>query len=388
MPAALRYIIDALAGAALAFALMVVFAVNFFMAPRTTSAANTLDVTVIEDTSRARGKKLKIVVTPTQSDFDPFTKQMERWDDMGKLLDELGEGYRYDTVDPQQFLLNPKKLSQYDLLFLTCKSGGDELKELLQNFVGNGGILYASDWRYEAVANTFPDFADKRLVGKGAPGPLDADVVDPALREFIGNTVPLNFGLGDWKPAAFAGERVQTLLRAKYKKMPVPGQVGDVYDTAPLMVRFKFGEGTVIFTSFHHEKQNSAAEKKLLQFLIFSLVTAGVDAQVTGAMEKGGFTPQRSNLLSTPKDNPRISREYENPRNGTLRFALGLSGEGATMRLSIKSPDKKKEFSKEFTSTAIVEVPNAVAGTWTYTIEAVRLPYDNFPFTVTVGEKK
>lgn len=389
MPSALKYVLDALAGAALVFALLVVFIVNYFMAP-STGAANTLDAKVIEDTSRARGKKLKIVVTPTQRDNNPFTKQIELWDDMGKMLDELGEGYKYDEIDPQQFLLDPKKLAKYDVMFLTCAGGGDtpEFKEMLQTYVGNGGILYASDWRYDAVANAFPDFADQRLRGKGAPQSLDADVVDPALREFVGKTVPLNFELGDWKPSAFSGERVQTLLQAKYRKMPIPGQVGDVYDTAPLMVRFKFGEGTVIFTSFHHEKKNSAAEKKLLQFLIFSLVTAGADAQVTGAMEKGGFTPQRSNLLSTPKENPKITKEYENKRTTTLRFGLGMGAEGATMRLSIKSPDKKREFSQEFKSTAIVEVPNAEPGIWTYTVERVHLPYENFPFRVTVGEKK
>ena len=33
------------------------------------------------------------------------------------------------------------------------------------------------------------------------------------------------------------------------------------------------------------------------------------------------------------------------------------------------------------------EIPNAPAGDWQYTVTALELPYANFPFTLTVGEK-
>ena len=70
-----------------------------------------------------------------------------------------------------------------------------------------------------------------------------------------------------------------------------------------------------------------------------------------------------------------------------MRFALGFRNEGAKLRLHLRSPNGK-QFTWEGESTAILDVPNAAPGEWTYTVTALHLPYENFPFTVTVGEKK
>jgi len=280
---------------------------------------------------------------------------------------------------------NSKKLAEYDVLFLTCAPGGQELRDVLQTYVSNGGILYASDWRYEAVAAAFPDMVGGAIVDKGAGGDISVEVADKDLQKEIGTNVTLKFKLNDWKTSAFAGPRVTTLLKGKYRKANNAGQTFE----APLMVKFKFGKGTVIFTSFHHEEDNSDIETKLLKYLIFRLVTANVDNEVNDDLSKKGFTPQRSNLFSTPIDNPTITEKYEHNTEGTLRFALGFRKEGAKLRLNIKSPDSPpKEYTWEGDSTVSVEVPNARTGTWTYTVTALHLPYENFPFTVTVGAKK
>ena len=42
---------------------------------------------------------------------------------------------------------------------------------------------------------------------------------------------------------------------------------------------------------------------------------------------------------------------------------------------------------KEGTSTFTIEVPEAAAGKWHYTVTPVEVPYPNFPFSLTVGEK-
>ena len=120
---------------------------------------------------------------------------------------------------------------------------------------------------------------------------------------------------------------------------------------------------------------------------MYSLVTAGVDADVNAQLDKSGFTPQRSNLLSTPGLQTTEPKTFTNKKAGDLRFVLGFRNEGAKLKLNITSPDGKK-FSKVSESTLVVDVADAVAGDWTYTVTAVSLPYANFPFTVTVGEKK
>jgi hypothetical protein len=342
-----------------------------------------LKVIVKDDGAAVKVKRLKLAVTPTHQDTNPLTKKQELWDDMGKLLRNMGKGYdEFDMIEPRNLLtMNPKKLQEYDVLFFTCAPKGQELRDVLRKYVSDGGILYASDWRYEAVAAAFPDFADKKLQSEGDVQRLEADVVDPALREIVGKKINLIFPMDQWKTAAFAGPRVEILIRSQYRDMKKK------IVEAPLMVKFHFGKGTVIFTSFHNETQNSAEEEKLLKYLIFSTVTAGIESEVKNEMTKLGFQIQTSNLLSSPQLNQSISKEHKLKERAALRFSLGFRSEGAELRLNIKSPDGK-EFTWQGKSTKSLEVPDAMPGTWTYTVTAIHLPYPNFPFTMTVGEKK
>jgi hypothetical protein len=186
----------------------------------------------------------------------------------------------------------------------------------------------------------------------------------------------------EWKTAAFGGPRVKVLMQGNYLGM------NGKRATAPLMVKFAWEKGTVIFTSFHNEKQNSRVETDLLQYLVFSLVTAGIDADVNAKLEQGGFKAQPSNLLSTGGKKTTDPKHYENKTPGaTLRFVLGFRNEGATLRFNVKAPSGK-QYTWEGKSTVILEVANAEKGTWTYTVSEEVSAYANFPFTVTVGEKK
>ncbi|MSU78253.1 MAG: hypothetical protein EXS16_09170 [Gemmataceae bacterium] len=386
MPDFLRPLIDAAVAIALAFALLCVFLVDRFVLSRDPGLGeNTMRANVIKTKFRDP-KKLRLAVTPSASfPPDPFTKKPgSKWDDMGKLLTEMGDGYKFDVLPIQAIALDPKKLNDYDVVFLTCAAGGLELKDALVDYVSGGGILYASDWRYGAVAAAFPAMVAPKYVAVGAQQELNADIVDPDLRDVLGsNKIHLKFDIGEWKSAAFAGPRVKPLIQGRFKKFKAESETID----APLMVRFSMGKGTVIFTSFHNEKQNSAVETKLLKYIVFSLVTAGVDADVNDKLEEGGFAPQKSNLLSTPKRGNTIEKKYTNKSQCDLRFVLGFRNEGAKLRFRIVSPDAK-QFTVDLESTAVVEVPGAIPGEWTYSVTDQNLPYDNFPFTVTVGEKR
>ena len=384
MPEALKYVIDAVVGAALFMALMIVFAVDWFISG---PARNTLEnVKVIKYENQRNAKKLKLAVVKTREIPDPFAKgKFQKWDDMGKLLKGLGEGYRFDKLTEDELIrkYEDNKLSEYDVVFLTCNVNADvdKLVEPLRNYVANGGILYASDWRYEAVAKAFKDMQQENLIADGMAQQIEADIVDPELRRALGTgKIPLNFNLGDWKAAAFGGPSVQVLIRGTYKKMK-----GQEPATAPLMVRFPFNKGTVIFTSFHNEAQNSRIEEQLLQYLVFSLVTAGIDAELSSSLDREGFKPQGSNLLSTPPKGS-IKKEYDNKHVCDLRFGLGFRNEGYKLRFNIKSPSGK-QYTHDCAGTTILEVSGAEIGTWTYTVEALDA-YANFAFRTTVGEKK
>jgi hypothetical protein len=401
MPDALKYLLDGVAGIALFMSLMLVFLVDLIISRPSGPGKNTLEnVRAKEVEGRSHGKKLKLAITKTGEGLNPKTGQMEKYDDMGKLLSELGEGYRdYDHLSVDE-IISGKKIFEYDVVFLTCNLGGeDKMQEILRQYVSEGGILYASDLRYAALAKAFRDEVAPGLVGYGHQQELDADIVDSALLDYLtadaemrkhinGKKMHLKFDLGEWRPAAFDGPRTKVLMKGNYKKLTRSGQPDQGFAVAPLMVKFTFNKGTVIFTSFHNEKQNSAIEKKLLEYLVFSLITAGVEADVNARLDKSGFAPQRSNLLSTPQKNQSISKTYENKSTGDLRFVLGFRKEGgAKLRFHIKSPDGK-EYSKDCEETTILEVDGARAGTWTYTVTNIHLPYENFPFTVTVGDKR
>ena len=193
------------------------------------------------------------------------------------------------------------------------------MKDALVRFVERGGTLYASDWRYDVVKAAFPEVVDAASMGEGLIQEVQAEVVDPGLKDFIGPTVLLKFDLGQWKTAAFAGPNVTTLIRGRYKRQRYKDDRVGEWAMAPLLVKFTAGKGTVIFTSFHNEKQNSTTEKKLLQYLVFTLVVADIDAKVTALNQEAGLR-RRSRTCSAPRKRIPASSERIKTRSWA-RFA-------------------------------------------------------------------
>ncbi|MCS7046451.1 MAG: hypothetical protein NZO58_08865, partial [Gemmataceae bacterium] len=295
-------------------------------------------------------------------------------------LGQLGAGYKFDPIGHKD-LLDAEKLRDYDVLFLPCAPDDPNLDfaGTLRDFVTNGGTIYASDWRYDCIARAFKELASQRLNSPGRGQIVHAEVVEPGLKDLLGERVELKFDLDKWKPAAFAGDRVKVLIRGEYQR-----QDGG-YATAPLLVKFQVGKGTVIFTSFHNEKQNSETELKLLKYIVFSAVTAQMENEVNQTLYKGGFSPKKQNLLSASRDNPRVTYKYHSSKAGPLTFVLAFEESGARLKLTVVGP-QGKSFEREGTSTLKIDVPSAAPGEWRYTVEALEVPYENFPFTVTVAE--
>jgi hypothetical protein len=336
--------------------------------------------------------RLRLGVTP--ADFD----------DMGSLLKTLGEGYQYEDFQIEE-LLDSEKLKEIDILFLTCGGFpdswlGKQLNEAtrgrdvyqfrpeiveratenLRTFVKQGGTLYASDWRFVLIANAFENFVDVDKVIEGDKQTVEAEVVDPGLREVLGDMIRLNFDQAGWNPAAFKGEEMVTYLRGHYRSPD------NAESEAALLVKFPFGEGNVIFTSFHNEKQNSETEIELLRYLVFTTVTARTESEIQQTMVAGGFSPASRDLLSASNETPSVTRSWQCTTSGPVQFVLGFQNQGAVLRLTVVGLDGKT-YEKESTSTFQIDVPDAQRGEWKYTVTAVTVPYANFPFTLTIGEK-
>lgn len=341
----LRLLIDVGAAASLLLALGLVFLLGSGRGtPEGTHPAQgggNGTVEVVEEGDAPRTvNPLRIAVTPPE------------YDDMGKLLDTLGTGYRYTQIEFDD-LLDEKRLNRHDVVFVTCgyvpnrwvgvrlrntgRNGGGiypvrpkiarQLKENLRGYVGRGGTLYVSDLLFDLVAMAFPETVDHSKAGAGAVQTVDAEVVDPGLQRLLGKeTIELHFDKPAWRPAAFAGPQVTTLLSGTYKTEADDGQGGEV--TGPLLVQFPFEDGSVIFTSFHNEKQNSETERQLLRYLVFTTVTARTDAKVKRTMVRGGFSPVDRNLLML---HPRTSRSREattTPADGTSSSSWGSRSVG------------------------------------------------------------
>lgn len=338
--------------------------------------------------------RVRLAVTPPE------------YDDMGRLLDELGSGYRYHTIAHDD-LLDAPRLEPYEVVFVTCsgvprrwlglrigagaRPGSavhearaeivQQLRQSLRQYVGQGGTLYASDWQFVLVAAAFPECVAPGWPARGKAQTVQAEVVDPALAARLGPTVELNFDKPAWYPAAFAGPQVSVCLEGTYETMDGRRV------KAPLLVQFPFEKGSVIFTSFHNEKQHTAVERELLHTLVLATVTARLRAEVQRTMLRGGFSPVARNLLSASVRQPAVVRSFPHDGHGALQFVLGFEDQGAELRLEVTAPDGR-QWSKSGTSTLVIQVADAPAGTWQYKIEALRVPYANFPFTFSVGRKQ
>ena len=380
---------DRFVACSLAIALFVVFLVDFF------SPTPEVPITIVspEPVIELPVQTVSLNIAVTQPEFD----------DMGSLLTSLGSGYKYSTLD-LDMLLDEEQMGKIDVLFLTCggvkstwvdKVIGDtdrgqrsvtvkeeiysRAMENLRKFVDRGGTLYASDQRYLFVKDAFPDMARSEHES-GAQQTVDAEVVDAGLRELVGERIQLPFDKPSWYPAAFRNDNVTVLMKGDFKGMDGRNS------NSPLLVRFKHGEGVVIFTSFHNEKVNGDVAVKLLKYLVFATMLAKTEEKTAEIVSSGGLVAKGKSLLSASSAEPSVTQIYKCTKASVLRFVLGFEERGAKLKLTVESPNGQKQV-KEGTSTFQIDIPEAAVGNWKYTITAVKMPYDNFPYTLTIGSK-
>jgi hypothetical protein len=315
-------------------------------------------------------KRLRLGVTPAI------------YDDMGRLLRGLGDGFKYTDVS-LALAGSQGKLPALDVLFLTCAFS--EPREwraipLLRKFVEKGGTLYASDLRYDLVLAAFPEKRLSVAPFPGAPQDLKADVINPSLRQFLGRSrIDLQLESVGWKPAVFNPAKTTGLLEAKFKAL------GGQTVRGRLLVKFRHQAGTVIFTSFHNASQNSALERKLLEFLVFSAVSARSEAKVTNLMLQAGFALQDLQNMKVSPGEPTQEQTYMH-QGGGLQLAVGFDTLGGRLRLTLTAPDGRK-ITHDDAGTFLLEVPNAARGSWRYTVSPVAVPFRNFPFVLAVGKQ-
>ena len=208
---------------------------------------------------------------------------------MGNVDIIKGEGSYGGAFWISDFLADPLWLTDYDIIFFNCglelttlSNGGTVVDNAMQNlndFVQNGGSVYASDWASEVVRLAFPeqiDFVgDDSAFGEARVGDAAAAqsglVVDENLAAALNKSdVVINFDLSVWAVAEPLEQQPSTL------EPMVLGDVAINYGSmqkinVPLLSWFAMGEGKVLFTSFHNESQNSEDLTDILNYMVFEL---------------------------------------------------------------------------------------------------------------------
>jgi len=190
------------------------------------------------------------------------------WDSIQEILDYLGFPYDlYTSAGGEALVTDPKATAEYDAVFLNCGASYDNWSPAattgLRDYAFAGGKVYASDWAYIMIERAFPDmihFVDEDFAGPkiGTADMVKGEVIDPALKDVMGDEVDLYYQLGSWVVADGVGEGSSVMVQGD-----APTSAGSILD-APLTIRAPEGKGTALYTTFHNEAQATADAKQIL----------------------------------------------------------------------------------------------------------------------------
>jgi hypothetical protein len=180
------------------------------------------------------------------------------FDDIGKVLNQLNVKYLPFDGD-----------FNCDILFLNCGTHDAINHPQLKSFVENGGILYASDLTSSHLISTWPELMT--VTNNTSACKIRANIVDKDLRQYIGNTIEVEFDMGVWSKIV------------KTTQGKVLMQSAD--EGFPIMMEFEIGQGKVFYTSFHNHAQTSEMEKDLLQLLVIKQISVATDTDFQKTMD-------------------------------------------------------------------------------------------------------
>ncbi len=227
---------------------------------------------VARDVSVESGQEVSLGTVSIPSDAKRILVIPGTFDRIQDILSRLG--FVYDSVSCYEFSSwSQDSIDSYDYIFFNCGSGCDgfSLADALRNFLNQGDKrIYASDWAYtvaEGIDTSAIDFyGDDTQYGSPQVGVADtvtAQVVDPDLSEALGrNSMLINFDLDSWVVMVDVGSQTEVLIRGD------AGTPDGTVRDAPFAVMYPYGQGKVLYTSFHNEAQNTGDMDIILEQMI------------------------------------------------------------------------------------------------------------------------
>jgi hypothetical protein len=260
-----------------------------FQTTRTVEIVADQVTTIPEDECALGAEDLRIAVVT--GDYDRVQDVLASIGVDAEHTTIFDSNYLTGNVDwVNNLIMDYETLSSFDIVFLNCgvgdKSfiGRDGLFPIsvnqvaianLRQFVQEGGSVYASDWAYNIVEKTWPDFVDfagddaepeAAKVGD-APFDITANITDGQMALSLGqNTMELHYPLLQWAVMDSVSAQTTVYVRADADLLD-----GSTAREVPHTVAFRPGAGRVLFTSFHQEPGINPDMERVLQLLIFEL---------------------------------------------------------------------------------------------------------------------
>lgn len=188
------------------------------------------------------------------------------------------------------FIESPTLLANYDIIFLNC--GLNEYKvefaNNLNDYVTNGGLLYATDWAFEYLVYITQGGADYLSFYEpdrsGTSLSTEAEILDPTLIDWLdlnydievpNATVTIDEFLGSWQVVDTYDPT--TVIPWLYGPVEYDG----ISESKHLAYTFLHGDGGVLYSSFHTENNTSDATtvERLMQYMVFELADMKVTVE-------------------------------------------------------------------------------------------------------------
>jgi hypothetical protein len=196
------------------------------------------------------------------------------------------------------FMGTPSNYADYRTIFINCGNNYEEeffantaAVTALKAWIHDGGRLYVTDQAYDFVEQLFAEYIDFYGTAPGlviTPEPLDdaqlgqgfdstnATILNAKLLAWLqavgatntDNTVTIEGWLGAWVPIDAIGANTTAWVQA-------PVWAGQVESTRTVTVTFKYGTGTVFYSSYHTEEMATTTltpQDRILQYFVFEVL--------------------------------------------------------------------------------------------------------------------
>lgn len=266
----------------------------------------------------------------------------------------------------------------------------------IKDFVSSGGSLYTSDISYALIEQAFPGkvefYIDNPRVNTSQS--IDAVIKDKGLADYVNPAAPpstMNLSFIDEMVPWVAIDTVVAGVDVYVSgDISIAGSNAEILTDKPLAIAFREGQGRVIYTSYYAcpwSQGDDAGGQRLLEYLVLSTLAGREIDNAKAALISGGYAVEKVNVgMFSTEDTP-TSTSYGVDIASEKDIAFRLGWRSGAVKLTAQQPDHSLRENNGSTSPITLAVENAQEGLWGYSVTAVDVPAQGYPYVVAVGVK-